>query len=179
MNETANMRLIDGSYAGSMNIVARCHLLAHRGWLTARLVKLHDCVAKKCPFLEKAKKEYWQALEKEAQQRKENRAKRKLLSEMQNGRDMLVRETLEDSGHIHVTSIREERRNLLVISYIYDKWIDLAPEIQFLRKKLGMTIKLQARIGSEEAIERLIRIPRSKTRILADVRAAPMVGCNR
>jgi len=90
--------------------------------------------------------------------------------------DIYIKETLEDSGHIHITSIREEARNLLVIYYIYDKRINLEPEIKFLRETLKKIIKMQARIGSDEAIEQLIRKPRRETRKVADLRKAPKVG---
>jgi len=176
MFEPLIKRLIDGHYADSDKIIARCHLLTHRGFLTKSLVKSHGCIAKKCPFFEKVKSGYWQAIEKKEQEKKINREKRKLTLKMNNDRDELIRETLEDSGHIFVTSIREESRNFLVISYIYDRQVDLASEIRFLRKKLKKTIKLQARIGSDEAIEQLIRKPRRDMKKVTDLRKAPKVG---
>ena len=69
------LRLIDGHYANSNNIIARCHLLTHRGYLTKSLVKSHDCINKKCPFMEKIKKEYWKALDEAKQEKKDNRVK--------------------------------------------------------------------------------------------------------
>ena len=176
MPEHNQMRLINGVYANSKNVIARCHLLTHRGYLTKNLMKTHDCIAKKCPFFEKMKLDYWQALDNRAQNKKDNRLKRKQAIDKTTDRDILIRETLEDSGHIHVTAIREENRKSLIIYYIYDKRTNLAPEIKFLQEKFGKNIKLQARIGSDEAIEQLIRKPRRETRKVTDLRKAPKIG---
>ena len=172
----ATMRLIDGVYANDVNVIARCHLIAHRGYLSKRLVKSHDCIAKKCPFFEKLRPGYWQALEKVKQDKKNNRLLRKQSVEMKNGRDAFIRKTLEGCGHIHVTSIKEESRTLLVIYYIYDKRVDLTSEIQFLREKLGKAIRLHAKVGSDGNIEFLIRKPRRETQIVTDVRKVPNIG---
>jgi hypothetical protein len=169
-------RIIDGNYVGSGQIVARCHLRAHRGNLSARLVKSHDCIAKKCPFLEKMDVKFWRAYEAKKQEKKKRTLLKKLAIAEKRNREAMVREILEDNGHIHVTVIREESSNLLVISYIYDERVDLTPETEILRDKLGKEIKLQARIGSHSAIEQLIRNPRRRARNAADVRKAPKVS---
>ena len=176
MTKHGTMRLINGNYANSENVIARCHLLTHRGYLSKTLVKSHSCISKKCPFFEKLKPEYWQTLERLEKEKKDNRIKWKQENEMLHDRNMFLRETLEDSGHIHITSIRDESRNLLAICYIYDKRISLEPEIKFLREKLKKSIKMQARTGSDEAIEQLIRKPRRETRKVTDLRKAPKVG---
>jgi len=169
-------RLIDGNYTSSSKIIARCHSLAHRGYLSKGLVNSHDCLGKKCGSFEKLKLEYWMALEEAASAGRDRRAQIKEAKKITNDRDVFIRATLEDSGCIHVTSIRDEPNNLLYISYIYDRKTDLAPEIKFLRSALGKTIKLQAKIGSEEAIEKLIRKPRREMQKVTDVRKAPKVG---
>ena len=169
-------RLIDEHYADSSNVVARCHLLAHRGYLSKTLMKSHDCIAKKCPFFEKLKPEFWEAVEAEDREKKSNRLNRKQMLETKNERDALIRATLEDSGSVYITRIREERPNLLVISFIYDRRIDLTSEIQFLRVELKTAIRLQAIDGTEEAIEQLIRKPRRESRKVTSLRKAPKVG---
>jgi hypothetical protein len=169
-------RLIDGHYAMSGKIIARCHILIHRGYLTRSLIEKHSCIEKECTFFEKLKPEYWLALETAEKARKDERIKRKENKKQIKDRDIFIRETLEDSGCIYVTSIREESRNLLTISYIFDRKVDLTPEIKFLRKELRKTIKLQARIGSDEAIDKLIRKRRREMRKVTDLRRAPRVG---
>ena len=155
-------RMINGAYANNENIIAYCHNKTHRGYLSKRFVKVHNCIAKKCPFFEKANTAYWDTVEKKEKKKQNYILKKKLDKEKISERDKLIRETLESCEHVHVTVIREVEENFLVISYIYDKKVDLKPEILFLRKKLGMTIKLQARVGDDYVIDRLIREPQKK-----------------
>lgn len=176
ITQETEKRLIDGNYATTKSIIARCHILRHRGYLTKSLIKKHCCIEKECTFFEKLKPEYWIALERAEKDRKSERSKVKESKKQVKDRDIFIRETLEDSGCIYVTSIREETRNLLTISYIFDRKVNLMPEILFLRKELGKTIKLQARIGSDEALEKLIRKRRRETRKVTDLRKAPGVG---
>ena len=169
-------RLIDGNYTVSSNIIARCHSLIHRGYLTKSLVKSHDCIGKKCSGFEKLKPDYWKALELNEAAKRERRSQLKDEKKLLADRDIVICTTLEDSGSIYVTSIREEPRNYLLISYIYDRYIDLSQEVQFLKKELGRNIRLKAVKGSDEAIERLIRKPRRDMGNVTDVRKAPAVG---
>ena len=175
LEEHEQLRLIDGHYTYSSNIIARCHLLAHRGYLSKTLTKSHDCIVKECPFFEKLNPRYWQALEAAQRKKKDNRLKRKLALEKERERDMLIRKTLGNSESIYVTSIHEEKK-LLIVNYIYDRRIDLTPEIKVLRKKLNKTIKLQARKASEETIEQLIRKPRRELCKVTSLHKAPNVG---
>ena len=170
------MRLIDGKYAVAKNVIARCHLLTHRGYLSKALVKSHDCIKKKCPFFEKLKPEYWQALETAERDKKSNRLKMKREAEIKSDRNVFIKEILDDSGHIYVTSIKDEKPNLLIINYIYDKQVDLLQEINFLRRHFKKIIKLQARVGSDETIEMLIRKRRRETGRVTDLRKAPKIG---
>jgi predicted GIY-YIG superfamily endonuclease len=176
ITERLTKRLINGHFADNDNVIARCHLLTHRGYLTKNLIKSHECIEKKCSFFEKLKPEYWEALEKKEQMKKNNRLKKRQAIEETNERDKLIKETLERSGNVYVTQIKAENPRLLVISYIYDKRIDLSEEIQFLKTEFLMTIKLQAKIGSDETIELLIRRPRRLSQKVTDLRKAPKIG---
>jgi len=169
-------RLIDGNYAYSDKIIARCHSLMHRGYLTKSLVKSHDCIKKKCDGFEKLKPDYWLAIAEAEADHREKRTQLKHEKRLVYDRDVFIRATLEDSGSIHVTSIREEPHNFLEIKYIYDRTVDLSQEMKFLRKELGRNIRLKAVKGAEEAIEKLIRKPRRDMGKGTDVRKAPKVG---
>jgi len=169
-------RLIDGNYTNVDKIIARCHSLRHRGYLTKSLVKSHDCIGKKCTSFEKLKSEYWLALTVTKIGQKEKRIQRKHEKIKTYDRDVFIRATLEDSGNVYITSIREESNNFLVISYIYDRHTDLSQEVRFLRKELNKNIRLKAVKGTEEAIEQLIRKPRRDMGKGTDLRKAPKVG---
>jgi len=169
-------RLIDGNYVASSKIIGHCHSLIHRGYLTKNLIKSHDCIGKKCSSFEKIKPDYWQSLITAENASKEKRAKIKVEKKHTSDRDVFIKATLEDSGSIYVTAIREGSRNYLDISYIYDRYIDLSQEVKFLRKELGKNIRLKAVTGTEEAIEKLIRKPRRDMGKGTDVRKAPKIG---
>lgn len=169
-------RLIDGNYAGNNKIVARCHLLAHRGWLTKDLMQSHKCIEKKCAFFEKVSPDYLQRLERAAQDKELNRALWKKSNKIKENRDAFIRETLEDSGHIHITSIRDINYGVIEICYIFDVLVNLSRERQFLSEKLGKIIKLRPVKGAKEAIEEFIRKPRRETGKVTDLRKAPKVG---
>jgi len=169
-------RLIDGNYVASSMIIGRCHSLIHRGYLTKNLIKSHNCISKKCSSFERIKTDYWQALVAAENADKEKRAKMKVEKKHIYDRDVFIKATLEDSGSIYITAIREEPRNYLNISYLYDRHIDLSQEVKFLRKELGKNIRLKAIIGTEEVIEKLIRKPRRDMGKGTDVRKAPKVG---
>ena len=170
------MRLIDGNYAGSDKVIARCHLLKHRGYLSKNLVKSHDCLKKKCNFFERINPEYWEALEIAEIEKRNTRLLAKQERLRINDRNTFIKLTLEDSGNIYVTSVRNEPKYLLTITYIFDKRVDLSEEAKFLRKSLKKAIRLQARTGTDETIEQLIRKRRRETRKVTDLRKAPKVG---
>ena len=163
MSNHALMRLIDGHFTTSDKVIARCHLETHRGFLSKNLIQSHGCMSKECPFFERVNQEYWKSLDKARLKKKQNRLSRKQSIQALNDRDALIRRILESNGHIHVTAIREVYRNTLIISYIRDQFVELAPEIEVLRKKLGKNIKLQAIISPDYIVEQLIREPRRRT----------------
>ncbi len=175
MTEQAAGRLINGRYVNIENAIAFCHASIHPGYLSKTLVKSHDCLAKQCPFFERLKPEYWETLEKAKQKIKNNRSNKKQAVKKAGDRDAFIRKTLEDSGHIYVTSIKEES-SVFFISYIFDEKVDLTPEIQILRVKLKKSVKLSARTGSGTAIEQLIRRRRRESGKVTDLKKAPKVG---
>ncbi|MDR2599219.1 MAG: hypothetical protein LBC73_02980, partial [Oscillospiraceae bacterium] len=120
MQYSTEHRLIDGNYSYRNNIIARCHYINHRGYLTKNLIKKHKCIEKSCSLFEKLQPKYWIALEDIEQAKKSKRADRKAMKQLRNDRDVFIRETLEDSGCAYITSIKENP-NLIEIIYIYDK----------------------------------------------------------
>ena len=165
MAEERPKRTIDGRYANSERIIARCHCSTHPGYLTQALMKSHNCMAKDCSFLQKVNSEYWELLEERARRRKLWRKKIRLQKKHQKMREIesekLIRRILEANGQIYVTTI-EESKHYFTVNYIYDQWVDLSFEVRLLRERLGRGIKLKACRGAPDAINQLIRKPREK-----------------
>ena len=51
------------------NSVAYCHVNKHKGRLSVKIMKKHECLKKQCPWLEKLEHPYWD-------QRKARKAKK-------------------------------------------------------------------------------------------------------
>lgn len=70
-----NVRNIYGSKIN--NAVAFCSYRKHKGYLTAKNLKAHECLRKQCPCLHKIKCAYWVEREMMKQKRKERKEKEK------------------------------------------------------------------------------------------------------
>ena len=54
--------------------VGYCHLYAHQGILTTRLLKKHKCLSKNCPYIEKNQEHpYWEQRQRIKQKAKQNK----------------------------------------------------------------------------------------------------------
>jgi len=68
---------IDGKYRESATIIGYCHCKTHKGYLTMKLLRQHECLSKQCRFLQRFEEEpFWTQQEK-------MKAKRKLRKENQ------------------------------------------------------------------------------------------------
>lgn len=53
-----------------------CHNKSHKGYLSVKMIKKHECLRKQCPFLEKYEDhEYWKQRERIKLKKKENKKK--------------------------------------------------------------------------------------------------------
>ena len=98
-NPYGRVRQVDGNYmdGDSTNIIGYCHNLTHRGVITAKSLKEHDCLAKNCTFLEKnADHPYWSRLQEKQEQKRKNKEDRKLRKILEERRRKRVRETEEE-----------------------------------------------------------------------------------
>lgn len=77
--EYISMRLITGAVSTikKSNLVGFCYCDTHKGWLTKEIIRKHECIEKKCPFLKKCNPEYWEALARNAEAKQQEKAVRK------------------------------------------------------------------------------------------------------
>ena len=181
MGKPNMLKLVNGARACETNIVGYCHLEKHPGYLTKNLIKTHECLEKKCTFLKKLNPEYWRGREsfEQAQKDKVIRQKQQAETKAKNDvyRDTFIRKTLEESGNIYVTVIREESKNSLTVSYISDKRMDIRAQAQVLQKRYkNLKIKFKPVAASDAAIEKLIREPRRIAGKGTDLLKIPGVG---
>lgn len=59
------------------NPVAYCHNRLHKGYLTARIMRQHECLQKGCSYMERLPCQFWEQREVIKQKRRERKEKRK------------------------------------------------------------------------------------------------------
>jgi hypothetical protein len=148
--------LIDGALAKADNIVGYCNNATHWGWLSKRLMKEHQCLEKECPYFEKTNAGYWEKIEKEKALKAEKRKAKALEKQRKAERDDFIRFVFEGYEDIFVTAIKEIRGGIM-ITYIFDKWVDLSAGRDVVRRQYGGKVVTKAVRSSEENRRLLIR----------------------
>ena len=162
--------LFDHKWATWRYIVGFCGNATHRGWVDTRLLSEHRCVEKQCIYLEKSNPGYWgddySGTGNSNFKNMSNAEKRKHARE----RDDYIKSVLRPYTDIYVTSVRADKKGLIV-TYIYDKRVDLKEAIYVLRDKFKCKILLRAVKSSDETRAKLIR-----SRGSTDLLSIPGVG---
>lgn len=116
----------------SKNIVGFCHCGLHRGYMTSKTIKSHECLEKACHHLEKYEDcSYWKTKREyeEAQRRKKEQLKldkfieQKRAKELQNKLDsmkMIAEQLIGDTSHyeVHITKIEQISKYNYKIFYV-------------------------------------------------------------
>lgn len=133
-----------------------CNNLSHKGYVSKILLRSHKCIDKQCPLLTKCNLNYWMQIEKERSNvhKKREIARQEKLKTAQ--RDEFICSVFEPYDHIHITSIKEMKSGFM-ITYIYNKRIDLSEAVTILREKYQCSIYLKAVRSSDEIRRKLIR----------------------
>ena len=115
------VRLINGKYTivNTDQIVGFCYSPVHRGYITKKLLKEHDCIKKNCNKLERMEDyPFWKNYIKKKEQRDSAKAKKKVKSELN---DLMLQSAIELSQntdiHIHYISADLSGRNKYTIFY--------------------------------------------------------------
>jgi len=148
--------LLDKNQCKFSNVVGYCNNLSHRGYVSKSLLKSHECIEKQCPLLTKCNANYWTQIEKErigACQRRGIARQEKFKAAQ---REEFIRNVFESYDYIHITSIKEMKTGF-IITYIYNKRVDLSEAAAILRKKYQCSIYLKAIRSRKEIQRQLIR----------------------
>ena len=143
------------------NTVGYCRNLTHRGFVSKAQLKEHDCIEKRCPYFTRHNESYWANIENKrlmTQKRREDARQTRLMKEE---RERFIRGVFEPYIHVRLTSITEMKtadlRPGLMITYIYDGFVDLSEAVRVLRRAYNCPIYLKAVRSSEEIRKQLIR----------------------
>jgi hypothetical protein len=53
------VRLFNGKQVRYKHVIGRCRCYRHEGFMTAEMLKKHDCIGKECPYLTKHNDSFW------------------------------------------------------------------------------------------------------------------------
>lgn len=129
-------------------IVGYCHCALHRGAITPKLLKCHDCVGKGCFYFEKVEGQYWVDIENHKQEIKKSKdKKREVQMNEQLWQDECQQFADELGYNVKVLSVkRTEQRNRFVIFYISKHDFNDMNRFSRLAKRFGGKYRAKAEL---------------------------------
>ncbi len=151
----AKLKLISGEYllVKTDSVVGYCHCSEHRGYITKKYLKTHDCVRKGCHYFEKRDNPYWTNIEqkKAAEQRKKENARR--LKDEEEAKRLRWIDTAQKTADamrygLIVTNVkkipRKKRYVLFYVSYYpKDDWYRFIDLARCFGEELGGRVELR------------------------------------
>lgn len=111
---------IDRSPVKKDNVIGYCWNATHYGYITTSLIRTHECIKKRCPYLEKYEDSiFW----KKKTDSKELRKKNKI--EKRNQYREEVKETLQKQDYVKNSSIRFNMTTEEVSEYFMRRYFDI------------------------------------------------------
>lgn len=134
LNERPNI-CVDGHHHPQESKIAYCWSDEHRGYLTPRLMKQHDCLNKQCKSFQKLDHPYWREAERKKASEGE-RYRRRAEQKLQDDEYLaLARESIKERTDIYFTSAKLVRKGLIKITYIGNRSFDLSELASSIRDK--------------------------------------------
>ena len=134
---------IDGNPCNEEKRVGYCWSELHRGYLTAKLLKEHQCCEKNCKHFQKYEQsQYWKQKEKHKEIKKQAKAKAK--QEKQTTEQILkqIRELTEDDDNFYAVGI-ERDKNGYIIRYISFDYLYMSEYIRKFKIAFGINVYLR------------------------------------
>ncbi|MCL1912243.1 MAG: hypothetical protein FWG13_08560, partial [Leptospirales bacterium] len=128
------VKTIHGHRCKQSKAVGFCYNINHKGYVTKRLLKEHECLEKQCFLLEKLGHDYWRQMEADKKQRQARYKAAQQKKSRDAERNDEIRAFFEPYEQIYITSIQEINYGLK-IAYIYDGYTAFSAAIKTLRKK--------------------------------------------
>jgi hypothetical protein len=119
-------------------------------------LKKHRCIEKQCNFFKPHNNAYWDAKEREKNEKVKEKSRIKEQKRDKQYQEYLIREAFAEHNDVHITAI-ENTDGEYLIKYIYDNRVDMTDTRDELQHRLGCNVRLQAIKGNDKAIEMLIR----------------------
>lgn len=147
-SQTRKLRLIDGTtkYVKRQSIVGYCHCKLHKGYISRKLLKSHDCINKKCSCLEKFKEyPFWVEYEKNSEMELLARDRKKQLRKKKQKQGQLISQMLMtansfsqkvDAGIVITHIMQIDKSNKYIIFYVSNAKYDDSEQYRFIAKHM-------------------------------------------
>lgn len=136
-------RTIDGSYCACTKVIGYCHCKLHKGCLTAKLMREHECVQKGCHYFEKHEDAlFWQTKNKNKEEKKAAKAMRKQLEKEQENALNAIRESTASDDTFFAIRV-EKTEDRVIVHYIKYGWIDMSRLVYELSQLVGARVFLK------------------------------------
>jgi len=157
---------IDGVYRqGKKNFVGYCRYKKHRGFITEKLLKKHQCPAKGCHYFEKFESSpYWKNKAKNKQLKKDRKAE----EQVREAREAFILETArswtEKYGFMDFTSAREPKPGRLVLTYFAQNYIDLSRCRNYMSRVWNCYVELRSIKPDRQLEDRFLNKKKERVR---------------
>jgi len=161
-NKNANgssKQCVDGLYRKSTSeYVGFCWYKKHKGFLTLKLMKEHQCPQKECHYFQKFEDSpHWKKKKKNKQRKKE----RKEAQDMREARNTFIleiaRSCTEQFSFMDFTSGKQSAPKVIVLTYFSEKNIDLSRCADFMSRLWKCEVKLHRIKPSTEVIAQFLQ----------------------
>jgi hypothetical protein len=136
---------VDGLYRkGTKEFVGYCRYKKHKGFLTRKLMKQHQCLGKGCHYFQKFEDApYWKEKSKIKQMKRDRKAEERVREE----RESLILETARDwtdrYGFMDFISAKEPSPGTLILTYFSKKYVDLLRCADYMERVWNCKVELR------------------------------------
>ena len=152
------VRLLNGTIADvkEEQIVGYCHYELHKGYVSSKLIKIHNCALKECPFLQRYEPSYWNE-----QLNKERKKRLRKIKKIQDSYEQnLSQDRMEKIKHsaqkianqylfpIFITGVSNIKGYVYSIHYVsaerkndWQKYYQIIDVLKEMYKGLGFTLR--------------------------------------
>lgn len=151
------LKLFNRDECKASKIVGQCNSRLHPGPISISLLRSHGCLEKNCKHFEKRNETYWKQRDQECVVFDKKAADIAQKQAVHEAKIAKIKRSFNENKHVYVTCLREESSNVIFISYIYDKPVDVSKLIRHLETSYKIKLKIKA-VGGREDVFRALKM---------------------
>ena len=149
------VKIFNGRLCKGSNVVGYCHNRDHKGYISKTILKTHNCINKKCFYFEEVNPKYWEQRLKQKVYKQNKRMEIKNKEAKKENTLQYIRDIFKAFDNIYITAVHKEKQQL-IITYIYEEYVDLTDAINILHQNFKGKIYLKAVASDEETRRKLL-----------------------